>query len=257
MDERVNRLKLLLSGAFVLSLGCALPQQTGRNASPWLVWRVPGEEIELRADDTAHCTLEEQMYTGAQNSRLLKRRYLLSYAAEDGRYCEAILTRLVDVRLSHQSHSGYSIFVKVRDPLGRIAKLAFNSGVFDMYPVWRGAESQLEQLVQLSLLHGLFYREIAESYASDDSWNQASVLYLRALRELVRWDIWRWRRIDESYLNDVELVLMEPSVLHGRGQYRDSVVKCREVWAKMTRGVTVLEEGAYKRVVVPERPEST
>ena len=254
MSGSVRCVEGTLAGVLLLVTGCASPAGAERNASPWLVWHATNERIELRSDRTALCVLEEQVYRGVPDVQPSKRGYLVSYDEEDGRYLERVVAAMVVAGLpSHNGH-GYPISIELHRPSDAAARLSFDSSVMDAYPVWRGIETQLDQLVQMDLLYGVFYREIAESCAVDGSWEQASGIYLRALRELVRWNGWLCDRSGRSYIDDSELLLTEPQVLHNSRRYSESVEKSREAWLQLSKGVVVSGQGEVRQVKIPDLP---
>lgn len=246
--------KLALAVGLAQLGGCASPIRLTPNEVVLLGYSGLCQDVELCSGSLARCTLEHRVSGGSRASDMTFRRtYLISYPVEDGTYLLTSLAVLSGVRPPEfRSSEKDSITLAFYDSGHKMRTLGLSRDLLELYPLWRGAESQLEQLVQLDLLYGLFYREIAERCIRDDRWENASELYNRAIRKLNTWLEWRWIREGKPGIYEGILEVQWLSFLHSSGRYRESVAGCQEAWRSMTHGVSVSGQDEVT-VTVPAR----
>lgn len=246
--------KLALAVGLAQLGGCASLSRSTHKEVVLLRYSGLCQDVELCSGTLARCTLEHRVSGRSRAPDMTFRHtYLISYPVQDGTYLLTSLAVLSGVcPPGFRSSEKDSITLDLYESGNKIRTLGFSSDLLELYPLWRGVESQLEQLVQLDLLYGLFYREIAERFVRDDRWETASELYNQAIRRLNTWVEWRWVREGKPGIYEGMLEVQWLSFLHTSGRYRESVAGCQEAWASMTHGVSVSGQDETT-VTVPAR----
>jgi hypothetical protein len=251
MLNAVRWLTCVGSCGIAMIFGCTSPVRTDGDKALLLDYCKRGQEIELLSGNVAKCILEQTVYAAPRPPEVFKRTYLLSISGDECRYFLHSVSLLCSIDLPAMKISGSSTVLELHEPQYKASILTFDHDVCRLHPLLAGLESELKQLVQIDLLYGLFFRDIAESCVRDARWEEASGFYNNAIQRMHSWHEWQWIRDGRPGIYEGSLQLDEPSYLDSNGKYSDSVALCRRVWELMAQGVVTSGEDEITVTTLP------